>query len=92
MAELRCEQISASYGPDQILAESIFGVADATLTAILGASGSGKTTLLADHGVHRRTDGSVTVGGTVVLRRARPPPARSARSATWRRKARSTRT
>ena len=81
MAELRCEQISASYGPDQILAGVDLDIADATLTAILGASGSGKTTLLrVVMGFIRQDHGSVIVGGTVVSDGARvhlPPEKRS---------------
>ena len=81
MAELRCEQISASYGRDQILAGVDLHVADATLTAILGASGSGKTTLLrVIMGFIRQDHGSVTVGGRVVSDAGRvhlPPEKRS---------------
>jgi iron(III) transport system ATP-binding protein len=81
VAELRCEQISASYGPDHILAGVDLDVADATLTAILGASGSGKTTLLrVVMGFIRQDHGSVIVGGTVVSDGARvhlPPEKRS---------------
>ena len=81
MAELRCEQISASYGREQILAGVDLHVADATLTAILGASGSGKTTLLrVIMGFIRQDHGSVTVGGRVVSDGGRvhlPPEKRS---------------
>ncbi len=81
MAELRCEQISASYGRDPILAGVDLHVADATLTAILGASGSGKTTLLrVIMGFIRQDHGSVTVGGRVVSDAGRvhlPPEKRS---------------
>jgi iron(III) transport system ATP-binding protein len=81
MAELWCEQISASYGREQILAGVDLHVRDATLTAILGASGSGKTTLLrVIMGFIRQDEGSVTVGGTVVSDGGRvhlPPERRS---------------
>ncbi len=81
MAELRCEQINASYGPDQILAGVDLHVAEATLTAILGASGSGKTTLLrVVMGFIRQDHGSVIVGGRVASDGARvhlPPEKRS---------------
>jgi iron(III) transport system ATP-binding protein len=81
MAELRCQEISASYGSDQILAGVDLRVADATLTAILGASGSGKTTLLrVIMGFIRQDHGSVSIGGTVVSDGARvqlPPEKRS---------------
>ncbi|HTX12855.1 MAG TPA: ABC transporter ATP-binding protein [Solirubrobacteraceae bacterium] len=81
MAELRCEQISASYGSDQVLTRVDLHVADATLTAILGASGSGKTTLLrVVMGFIRQDHGSVSVGGRLVSDGARvhlPPEKRS---------------
>jgi iron(III) transport system ATP-binding protein len=81
MAELRCEQISASYGANRILTGVDLHVADATLTAILGASGSGKTTLLrVIMGFIRQDIGSVTVGGRVVSDGERvhlPPEKRS---------------
>jgi iron(III) transport system ATP-binding protein len=81
MAELRCEQISASYGSDQILAGVDLHVADASLTAILGASGSGKTTLLrVIMGFIRQDHGRVAVGGRLVSDGARvhlPPEKRS---------------
>jgi iron(III) transport system ATP-binding protein len=81
MAELRCEQISASYGREQILAGVDLHVADTTLTAILGASGSGKTTLLrVIMGFLRQDQGSVTVAGRVVSDGGRvhlPPEKRS---------------
>src|SRR3984885_6488130 len=67
MAELRCERISASYGPDDVLSGVDLIVPDGTLTAILGASGSGKTTLLrVIMGFIAPRDGAVTVGGAVV--------------------------
>jgi iron(III) transport system ATP-binding protein len=69
MAELRCEQISASYGRDRVLSGVDLVVPDGTLTAILGASGSGKTTLLrVIMGFIAQQDGTVLVGGAVVAR------------------------
>jgi iron(III) transport system ATP-binding protein len=67
MAELRCHQITASYGRGDVLSGVDLVVADGTLTAILGASGSGKTTLLrVIMGFIAQQQGTVTVGGTVV--------------------------
>jgi len=69
MAELRCEQISASYGRGDVLAAVDLVVPDGTLTAILGASGSGKTTLLrVIMGFIGQRHGAVVVGGAVVAR------------------------
>ena len=69
MAELRCEQISASYGRGDVLAAVDLVVPDGTLTAILGASGSGKTTLLrVIMGFIAQRHGAVAVGGAVVAR------------------------
>jgi iron(III) transport system ATP-binding protein len=67
VAELRCEQITASYGSGPVLSGVDLVVEDGTLTAILGASGSGKTTLLrVIMGFLVQDRGTVTVGGTVV--------------------------
>ncbi len=94
MAELRCHEITASYGSGPVLSGVDLDVPDGTLTAILGSSGSGKTTLLrVIMGFLAQDQGTVTVGGTVVsdgerVHLCRP---RSARSATWPRRARSTR-
>jgi iron(III) transport system ATP-binding protein len=68
MAELRCEEITASYGRGSDVLEGVdLVVPDATLTAILGASGSGKTTLLrVIMGFIAQQHGTVTVGGVVV--------------------------
>ncbi len=67
MAELRCDQISASYGRGDVLSGVDLVVPDGTLTAILGASGSGKTTLLrVIMGFIAQQHGTVTVGGAVV--------------------------
>ena len=67
MAELRCDQITASYGRGDVLSGVDLVVPDGTLTAILGASGSGKTTLLrVIMGFIAEQHGSVTVGGAVV--------------------------
>ncbi len=68
MAELRCEQITASYGQGgDVLSGVDLVVPDGTLTAILGASGSGKTTLLrVIMGFIAQEHGTVTVGGAVV--------------------------
>jgi len=69
MAELRCEQISASYGAEDVLSGVDMVVPDGTLTAILGASGSGKTTLLrVIMGFIAQQSGAVLIGGTVVAR------------------------
>jgi iron(III) transport system ATP-binding protein len=81
VAELHCDQISASYGSDQILAGVDLEVADGTMTAILGSSGSGKTTLLrVVMGFIRQDHGTVTVGGRLVSDGVRvhlPPEKRS---------------
>src|SRR5581483_7533968 len=68
MAELRCEQITASYGQGgDVLSGVDLVVPDGTLTAILGASGSGKTTLLrVIMGFIAQERGTVTVGDAVV--------------------------
>ncbi|MGN6866807.1 MAG: ABC transporter ATP-binding protein, partial [Solirubrobacteraceae bacterium] len=69
MAELRCDQITASYGRGDVLLGVDLVVPDGTLTAILGASGSGKTTLLrVIMGFIAQQEGTVTVGGAVVAR------------------------
>jgi iron(III) transport system ATP-binding protein len=68
LAELRCEQITASYpasGP--VLSEFDLVVEDGTVTAILGSSGSGKTTLLrVVMGFIAQDRGVVTVGQKIV--------------------------
>jgi iron(III) transport system ATP-binding protein len=67
VGELRCDQISASYGQGDVLSGVDLVVPDGTLTAILGASGSGKTTLLrVIMGFVAQQHGTVTVGGAVV--------------------------
>jgi iron(III) transport system ATP-binding protein len=67
MAELRCAQISASYGQGDVLSGVDLIVPDGTLTAILGASGSGKTTLLrVIMGFIAPQHGTVSVGDAVV--------------------------
>jgi iron(III) transport system ATP-binding protein len=67
MGELRCDQITASYGHADVLSGVDLAVGDGTLTAILGASGSGKTTLLrVIMGFIAQQRGTVTVGDTVV--------------------------
>jgi iron(III) transport system ATP-binding protein len=67
VAELRCEQITASYGSGSVLSGVELIVPDGTLTAILGSSGSGKTTLLrVIMGFLAQDQGTVMVGGTVV--------------------------
>jgi iron(III) transport system ATP-binding protein len=69
MAELRCDQITASYGRDDVLLGVDLVVPDGTLTAILGASGSGKTTLLrVIMGFIAQQQGTVAIGGTAVAR------------------------
>lgn len=67
MAELRCEELAASYGTRPVLTDLDLVVAEGTLTSILGASGSGKTTLLrVIMGFLRVEQGRILVGGTVV--------------------------
>jgi iron(III) transport system ATP-binding protein len=67
MAELRCTDVSASYGEDAVLTGVNLTVADGTLTAILGASGSGKTTLLrVIMGFIPQQQGTIAVGDTVL--------------------------
>jgi iron(III) transport system ATP-binding protein len=67
MAELRCEQLSASYGSRTVLDGLDLVVPEGTLTAVLGSSGSGKTTLLrAIMGFVPVAAGRVRVGRTVV--------------------------
>jgi iron(III) transport system ATP-binding protein len=69
VAELRCEQISASYGAGDVLSRVDIVVPDGTLTAIPGTSGSGKTTLLRlIMGFIAQQSGTVAIGGTVVAR------------------------
>jgi len=69
MAELRCEQIFASYGHGDVLSGIDLVVPEGTLTAILGASGSGKTTLLrVIMGFIAQQHGTVMVGETLVAR------------------------
>jgi iron(III) transport system ATP-binding protein len=69
VAELRCEQISASYEQRDVLSGLDLVVPDGTLTAILGASGAGKTTLLrVIMGFIAPQHGAVIVGGAVVAR------------------------
>ncbi len=81
MGELRCDQITASYGRTDVLSGVDLTVPDGTLTAILGASGSGKTTLLrVIMGFIAQQQGTVTVGDTVVARAGNvhlPPEKRS---------------
>lgn len=81
MAELSCQQITASYSSGPILSGVDLAVPDGTLTAILGSSGSGKTTLLrVIMGFLAQDQGTVTVGGVVVsdgARIHRPPEKRS---------------
>jgi iron(III) transport system ATP-binding protein len=82
MAELHCEQLSASYGHRDVLSGVELVVPDGTLTAILGASGSGKTTLLrVIMGFVAQSHGTVVVGRTEVARAGGahiPPEKRSA--------------
>lgn len=69
MAELRCDQITASYAGSEepVLAGVDLVVADGTVTAILGASGSGKTTLLrVVMGFVAQDHGTVAVGDRVL--------------------------
>ena len=67
MAELRCQQIWASYGERDVLSGVGLVVQDGTLTAILGRSGSGKTTLLrVIMGFIAQRRGTVTVGERLV--------------------------
>ncbi|HSC03923.1 MAG TPA: ABC transporter ATP-binding protein [Solirubrobacteraceae bacterium] len=81
MAELHCDEITASYGHGAVLSGVDLVVPDGTLTAILGASGSGKTTLLrVIMGFIAQQQGTVIVGGKVVARAGEvhlPPEKRS---------------
>jgi iron(III) transport system ATP-binding protein len=74
MAELRCDQITASYpGSEQpVLTGVDLVVADGTMTAILGSSGSGKTTLLrVVMGFVAQDHGTVAVGDRILSDGAR---------------------
>jgi iron(III) transport system ATP-binding protein len=81
VADLRCQQITASYDSVRVLSGVDLHVVDGTLTAILGSSGSGKTTLLrVIMGFLFQDQGTVTIGGRVVSDAARvhlPPEKRS---------------
>jgi branched-chain amino acid transport system ATP-binding protein len=55
--------LAAQYGPTQVLHGLDFSVADAGITAILGANGAGKTTLLRAVCNMVRASGEVRLGG-----------------------------
>ncbi len=67
MADLRCQDVAASYGKRSVLSDVDLLAPSGTVTAILGASGSGKTTLLrVIMGFVRPDRGRILVGETVV--------------------------
>jgi branched-chain amino acid transport system ATP-binding protein len=60
---LEVHDLSTAYGPVLALDKVSFGVADGTITAVLGANGAGKTTLLRTiSGLVRPKEGSATYG------------------------------
>jgi branched-chain amino acid transport system ATP-binding protein len=62
---LEIHDLSTAYGPVLALDKVSFGVADGTITAVLGANGAGKTTLLRTiSGLVRPKEGSVSYGGS----------------------------
>jgi branched-chain amino acid transport system ATP-binding protein len=67
MLEIR--HLSTAYGPVLALDKVSFEVADATITAVLGANGAGKTTLLRTiSGLVRPKEGSATYSGRDLTR------------------------
>ena len=66
---LECENLSAGYGPVQVLHGLSIGVSPGEVVALLGANGAGKTTLLRVlSGLHQHSAGTIRFGGAAFYR------------------------